>query len=64
MWRSCLGDILLRNPDLPFKVLNGVELAAYNRETLYAPESAVGYEKEASRLYVEGFVVVLGGILR
>lgn len=57
------GRYFISNPDLPFRVLRGLELERYNRDTFYVPESSVGYvdypfskewkmerEKEGSRL--------------
>ena len=37
------GRYFISNPDLPFRVLNGVELAQYNRKTFYIPKSPEGY---------------------
>ena len=37
------GRYFISNPDLPFRVLNGVELAQYNRKTFYVPKSPEGY---------------------
>ncbi|KAJ5972877.1 uncharacterized protein N7479_002795 [Penicillium vulpinum] len=37
------GRQFLSNPDLIFRIRKGLELNAYNRDTFYAIESAVGY---------------------
>ena len=37
------GRYFISNPDLPFRVLNGVDLAPYNRETFYKAKSPEGY---------------------
>ena len=55
------GRYFTSNPDLPYRVLNGIELEGYNRKTFYIPESREGYsdypfskefeeEQERSRL--------------
>lgn len=37
------GRYFISNPDLPYRVLNGVELAEYNRDTFYKVKSPEGY---------------------
>ena len=37
------GRYFISNPDLPFRVINGVELTDYNRTTFYTPKSPEGY---------------------
>ena len=37
------GRLFLSNPDLPFRVLKGLALEKYNRNTFYTPESSIGY---------------------
>ncbi|KAL9120665.1 MAG: hypothetical protein Q9187_002782 [Circinaria calcarea] len=37
------GRYFISNPDLPYRVLKGVELSAYNRETFYKNKSPDGY---------------------
>lgn len=37
------GRYFISNPDLPFRIQNGIELTQYNRDTFYIPESPEGY---------------------
>ncbi len=37
------GRYFISNPDLPYRVLNGVELTPYNRDTFYKVKSPDGY---------------------
>jgi NADPH2 dehydrogenase len=37
------GRNFLANPDLPFRISQGISLTKYNRSTFYIPESPVGY---------------------
>jgi len=37
------GRYFISNPDLPFRIEKGIELAQYNRDTFYIPESREGY---------------------
>lgn len=37
------GRYFISNPDLPFRVREGVELNAYDRATFYTPKEAKGY---------------------
>ncbi|KAK4692114.1 NADPH2 dehydrogenase, partial [Lecanoromycetidae sp. Uapishka_2] len=37
------GRYFISNPDLPFRLQNGIELEHYNRDTFYKAESADGY---------------------
>lgn len=37
------GRYFISNPDLPFRVLRGVELSAYDQKTFYSPKSPGGY---------------------
>lgn len=37
------GRHFLANPDLPYRLLNNIELNPYNRDTFYVPKSKVGY---------------------
>ena len=37
------GRYFISNPDLPFRVLNGIELAPYDRNKFYKPKSPEGY---------------------
>ncbi|KUL85796.1 hypothetical protein ZTR_07359 [Talaromyces verruculosus] len=37
------GRYFLANPDLPYRLFNGIELNPYNRDTFYVPKSKVGY---------------------
>lgn len=39
----CFGRFFISNPDLPYKVLHGIELAKYDRETFYKVKSPDGY---------------------
>lgn len=39
----CFGRFFISNPDLPYRVLNGVEFAKYDRETFYKVKSPDGY---------------------
>ncbi|KAF7557817.1 hypothetical protein G7Z17_g486 [Cylindrodendrum hubeiense] len=40
---AMFGRYFLSTPDLPFRIMEGLELNQYNRETFYTPMSAVGY---------------------
>ncbi|PGH30964.1 NADPH2 dehydrogenase [[Emmonsia] crescens] len=37
------GRYFIPNPDLPFRILNHIDLTPYNRSTFYNPKSTVGY---------------------
>lgn len=37
------GRYFISNPDLPYRLKNNIELAEYDRETFYTPESPEGY---------------------
>lgn len=37
------GRYFISNPDLPYRVLKGVDLSEYDRETFYTPKSPKGY---------------------
>ena len=37
------GRYYISNPDLPFRIQHGIDLAPYNRETFYTPKSEEGY---------------------
>ena len=37
------GRHFISNPDLPFKIRRGLDLAPYDRDTFYVPESGEGY---------------------
>lgn len=37
------GRYFISNPDLPFRIQNGVELTPYDRKTFYKPQSPDGY---------------------
>ncbi|KAJ5146412.1 Aldolase-type TIM barrel [Penicillium bovifimosum] len=37
------GRHFISNPDLIFRIMKGLELSAYKRDSFYVPESAVGY---------------------
>ncbi|CAJ2504928.1 Uu.00g123220.m01.CDS01 [Anthostomella pinea] len=37
------GRYFISNPDLPFRIKHGIELAPYNRKTFYLPEKAEGF---------------------
>ena len=36
-------DMILSQPDLPFRLKEGIPLAPCNRDTFYTPEAAAGY---------------------
>ena len=37
------GRYFISNPDLPYRIKNGIELMEYNRKTFYIPKSKTGY---------------------
>jgi NADPH2 dehydrogenase len=39
---TCFGRFFVSNPDLPYRVLNGVELAKNDRDTFYKVKSPDG----------------------
>ena len=39
----CFGRFFISNPDLPYRVMNGIELAKYDRETFYKVKSPDGF---------------------
>ncbi|OCL01891.1 FMN-linked oxidoreductase [Glonium stellatum] len=48
------GRLYISNPDLPFKILKGLPLTPYNRDTFYNPKSEEGYiDQPFSKEYLE-----------
>ena len=46
------GRYFISNPDLPYRLLNGLALTHYNRDTFYKAKSTEGYTDYP---FVEGF---------
>jgi 2,4-dienoyl-CoA reductase-like NADH-dependent reductase (Old Yellow Enzyme family) len=51
------GRYFVSNPDLPYRLKNGVELNKYDRNTFYTPESPNGY---VDYPFSEGFKPAVG----
>ncbi|KAK4226564.1 hypothetical protein QBC38DRAFT_480094 [Podospora fimiseda] len=44
---AVFGRYFISNPDLPFRVREGIPFSPYDRDTFYTPKSAVGYIDQA-----------------
>jgi NADPH2 dehydrogenase len=53
------GRLFIANPDLVYRIREGVELSAYNRQSFYVNKSPVGYvDYPLSKEYLEGTLSV------